>query len=120
MTLHLADDARISNGGMGARGPANIATVLVLLVWLIGTLLLAERKSGQVIMLLRALLGFAMPVIHRAGTGGIVGASMAGTTRAFYFVWVTLLVGVISSGFAGILAARALLRPSEGTDRGAA
>lgn len=109
MTLHLTDDTLHVNGGMGQRGPANIATVLILVAWLSGTVALAGRRSGYVIMLLGGILGAAMPVIHMTGTGGIVGAQAAGTTRAFFFVWATLAVGVAST-FTAILAARELVR----------
>lgn len=116
MTLHLTDDTLHVNGGMDQRGPANLATVLILVAWLHGTAALAGRRSGYVIMLLGGLLGAAMPVIHMMGTGGIVGAQAAGTTRAFFFVWITLAVGVTST-FTAILASLALVRTSGGAMR---
>jgi hypothetical protein len=47
--------------------PSNIALV-VLAVFLYGTLVLAERRSGHVIMLLVGLFAAGMPVIHMRGT----------------------------------------------------
>ena len=109
LSLHLTDDILYANGGMGVRGLANLATVLILATWLYATIGLADHRSGKVLMLLGALLGAAMPVIHMTGTGGIVGADAAGSTRAFFFVWTTLAVGA-TSVVAGALAIRALVR----------
>ena len=52
--------------GISKGGPSNTA-VLILVVWLYGTLVLAERRSGYVIMLLVGLFAAAMPVIHMRG-----------------------------------------------------
>ncbi|HEX4495667.1 MAG TPA: hypothetical protein VIE43_08375, partial [Thermoanaerobaculia bacterium] len=54
MSFHLADDVV---RGMEPGGFLNLIVVLVLVVWLYGTLALAERRSGYVILLLGSLLG---------------------------------------------------------------
>ena len=48
-TFHLADDIvrGIEKGGLG-----NLTAVPIFVVWMYGTLVLAERRSGYVIMLL--------------------------------------------------------------------
>jgi hypothetical protein len=97
MTFHFTDDM-LRKGGMAKGGASNLGGVLILLVWLCGTLLLAERRSGHIIMLLGALFTAAMPVIHMAG------ARTAGT---FFFIWCLYVLGMIGS-FAAILAARGL------------
>ena len=61
--------------------------MLILVVWLHGTLVLAERRSGCVIILLGSLLGSGMPVIHTTGTG------IAKSSGAFS-VWTLLALGV--------------------------
>jgi hypothetical protein len=65
-TFHLADDiAR----GMSPGGLPNLFAVVICVVWLYGTLVLAERRSGHVIILLASLLVMDVPVIHMRGAG---------------------------------------------------
>ena len=100
-TFHLADDiAR----GMSPGGLPNLFAVVIWVVWLYGTLVLAGRRSGYVILLLASLLLMIVPVIHMRGAG--VGF---GTTRSggFFFVWTLLAIGVTSL-FSVILSARGL------------
>ena len=58
LTLHVTDDIV---RGISQAEPSNIALV-VLVVFLYGTLLLAGRRSGYVIMLLVGLFAAGMPV----------------------------------------------------------
>ena len=62
--FHWVDDIvrGISPGGVSGLGG-----VLILVVWLYGTLVLAEPRSGYVIILLGSLLGLLVPVIHMKG-----------------------------------------------------
>ena len=101
MTAHITDD--IVRGLSPAR-PDNMGGVVIFVVWLVGTLLLAERRSGYVIMLLGGLFAAAMPVLHM--TGARYGA-IAKSSGGFFFVWTLLAVGVTGT-FSVILAARAL------------
>ena len=100
-TFHLADDiAR----GMSPGGLGNLIGVVICVVWLYGTLVLAGRRSGYVIILVLSLLLMGVPVIHMRGAG--VGF---GTTRSggFFFVWTLLALGVTAL-FSVILSARGL------------
>ena len=100
-TFHLADDiAR----GMSPRGLPNLFAVVICVVWLYGTLVLAERRSGYVIILLASLLLMGVPVIHMRGAG--VGF---GTTRSggFFFIWTLLALGVTAL-FSVVLSVRGL------------
>src|SRR5260370_38190441 len=63
LTLHITDDIV---RGISKAESSNIA-LAVLVVLLYGTLVLAERRSGYVIMLLVGLLAAAMPVMHMRG-----------------------------------------------------
>ena len=63
LTLHITDDIV---RGISKAEPSNIA-LAVLAVLLYGTLVLAGRRSGYVIMLLVGLLAAAMPVMHMRG-----------------------------------------------------
>ena len=99
--FHLADDI---DRGMSPGGLLNLIAVAIWVVWLYGTLLLAERRSGYVIILVASLLVTGLPVIHMRGVG--VGF---GTTRSggFFFVWTLLAVGVTGL-FSVILSVRGL------------
>ncbi len=100
-TFHLADDiAR----GMSPGGLPNLFAVVICVVWLYGTLVLAERRAGYLIILLASLLLMGVPVIHMRGRG--VGF---GTTRSggFFFVWTLLAIGVTAL-FSVILSVRGL------------
>src|SRR6202000_2319365 len=102
MTFHLADDR-----GRG-REPGtlfDLIAVPILVLWLYGTLVLAERRSGYIITLLGSLLGLLVPVIHMKGAGG--GGAIAKSSGAFFFIWTLLALGVTAL-FSVILSARAL------------
>ena len=100
-TFHLADDI---DRGMSPGGLPNLIAVVICVVWLYGTLVLAERRSGYVIILVASLLLMGVPVIHMRGAG--VGF---GTTRSggFFFIWTLLALGVTAL-FSVILSARGL------------
>src|SRR4029079_9858561 len=100
--------------GMEPGGLSNlVGGVLILVVWLYGTLALAERRSGYVILLLGSLLGAGIPVIHMKGAGvGVIAKSSGG----FFFVWTLLALGV-TSVFSLILSARGLWSLRRGQPR---
>ena len=103
-TFHLADDiAR----GMSPGGLPNLFAVVICVVWLYGTLVLAERRSGYVIILLGSLLGLVVPIIHMMGKGVGVGGNIAKSSGAFFFVWTLIALGVTAL-FSVILSARGL------------
>src|SRR6266849_409987 len=81
MTFHLTDDII---RGMASGRVSNLFGVLILVVWLYGTLVLAERRSGYVIILLGSLLGSGIPVLHMVGNG--VGGDFAKSSGALFFV----------------------------------
>ena len=109
MGFHFTDDI--------VRGidPGKIATVggvLILVAGLCGTLVLAERRSGYVIILLFSILGFAISIVHMRGAG-LVGGRIANSSGVFFWVWTLLTLGVTSL-FSAILAARGLWRLQRG------
>jgi hypothetical protein len=102
LTLHITDDIV---RGISKAEPANTALV-VLVVFLYGTLVLAERRSGHVIMLIVGLLAAAMPVMHMRGAHyGEIAASAGG----FFFVWTLWALGGLG-GLTVVLSARGLWR----------
>jgi hypothetical protein len=103
-TLHLADDiAR----GFEKGGLSNLTAVPIFVVWLYGTLVLAERRSGYIIILLASLLGMGVPVIHMMGKGVGVASGIANSSGGFFFIWTLIALGVTTL-FSVILSVRAL------------
>jgi len=103
--LHWADDIV---RGMSPGGVSGLFGVLILVVWLYGTLVLGERRSGYIIVLLGSLGGLGVLVIHMRGAG-LVGGKIANSSGAFFFVWTLLALGVTAT-FTAILSARGLWR----------
>src|SRR5437016_66756 len=85
-------------------------------VWLHGTLVLAERRSGYIIMLVGSLLASGMPVIHVMGAGGVFRGQIAKSSPAFLFVWTLHALGVTGI-FSLILSARGLWSLQRGQPR---
>jgi hypothetical protein len=101
--FHLTDDII---RGFSPGGLSNVFVVLVVTVWLYATLLLAERRSGYVIILVMSLLSSGIPVIHMTGKRGIT-AGIPLSNGAFFFVWTLLALGVAAS-LSVVLSARGL------------
>ena len=100
LTLHITDDIV---RGISKAESSNIA-LLVLVVFLYGTLVLPERRWGHVIMLLVGLFAAATPVMHMRGVHyGEIATSPGG----FFFVWTLWALGGLG-GFTFILAALGL------------
>ena len=99
---HVDDVVR----GMAPGRFSNLIPVLILLVWLYGTLVLAGRRSGYIIMLLGAILGSGVPVVHMMGKG-LVGGRIANSSGIFFWVW-TLITLQVTAIFSLILSARGL------------
>jgi hypothetical protein len=95
MTFHLSDDIV---RGFEPGGFKNVSGVLMLVVWLYGTLVLSGRRSGYIIMLLGAILGTVVPLAHMRGVG-LVGGRVANSSGKLFFVWtlITLHVTAIVS-----------------------
>jgi hypothetical protein len=92
-SFHWADEV--------ARGiePGTISAIgglLILAVWLFGTLVLAGRRSGYVIMLLGSILGAGVPVLHMQGAG-LVGGRIANTSGMFFWVWTLIALSMTAT-----------------------
>ena len=109
LTLHVTDDIV---RGISKAESSNTA-LIVLAVFLYGTLVLTERRSGYVIMLLVGLFAAGMPVIHMRGAHyGEIAKSAGG----FFFVWTLWALGALG-GVTFILSARGLWRLRGGQSR---
>lgn len=123
MTFHLTQDTLHASyaraGTAEARGSALIVGVPILVGWLWGTLFLAERRSGYIIMLVGSVIALGMPVIHVIsawGRGSLVQSEFARTGWAFVFVWTLFALGMTGL-FSLILAVRGLQSPRSGQSR---
>ena len=112
MTLHLTSDTIHARVGTPEAGGSTLVAIPILVIWLYGTLVLAERRSGYIIMLVGSLLGLGMPIIHVTGAGGVFRGEIAKSSPAFLFVWTLHALGVTAM-FSLILSVRGLwsLRP---------
>jgi hypothetical protein len=105
LTFHLTGDIVY---GWETGGLSNlIGGVLITVVWLCGVLMLSERRSGYIIMLLGSLFSLVVPIIHMKGKGVGITSRLGNTSGHFFFVWTLLAIGVLGL-FSAILAARAL------------
>ena len=102
LTLHITDDIV---RGISKAEPSNTALV-VLAVFIYGTLVLAERRSGHVVMLLVGFFAAAMPVVHMSG---VHYPDIAKSAGGFFFVWTLWALGGLG-GVTFILSARGLWR----------
>jgi hypothetical protein len=93
--------------GMEPGGFNMLIAVLIMLVWLYGTLVFAGRRSGYIVMLLGAIFGTGVPILHMSGMGLVGGKVAADSSGAFFWVWGNLAMCTISA-FSFILAVRAL------------
>ena len=105
LTFHLADDIV---HGFEPGGLSNLAGgVLISVVWLYATLVLAERRSGYIIMLLGSLFSLVVPIVHMKGRGVGVTSRLLNSGGHLFFVWTLIAIGVLGL-FSAILAARGL------------
>jgi len=86
LTLHITDDIV---RGISPAEPSKIALV-VLGIFLYGTLVLTETRVGHVIMLLIGLFAAGMPVIHMRG---VHYPEIAKSPGGFFFVWTLWALG---------------------------
>src|SRR2546421_1456369 len=81
LTFHISDEiAR----GLEPGGLNMVIPVLIVAGWLYGTLVLAGRRSGYVIMLLVAIFGIGVPILHMSGTGLVGGKIAVASDGAFF------------------------------------
>lgn len=67
--------------------------LLILFVYLYGTLAIGERRAGLVIMLLGALLASGVPVLHMQGRGLVGGRIAVDSNGALFWVWTNVALG---------------------------
>jgi hypothetical protein len=102
LPFHVAGDIAL---GLDPGGPGLVSILLPIMILIAcGTLLLAERTSGHIIMLLGGLTALAMPVIHR---NNAFTPTVAKAPGGIFFIWTLIALGVTGS-LAIILSIRGL------------
>ena len=111
--FHWADEV---SRGMEPGTVSALGGVVILVVWLSGTLVLAERRSGYIITLIGGILGLGVLILHMMGRGMMGGRIAPNSTGAFFWVWTLIALGATST-LSAILAARALWSLRRGQSR---
>jgi hypothetical protein len=102
LPFHIGGDVAL---GFDRGGPGFVYIVVpILLLVACGTLLLAERRLGHVIMFLGGLAALGMPIIHR--NNGFT-AAVARSPGGLFFIWTLVALGV-AGGLVVILSAHGL------------
>lgn len=107
MTFHFTSDTLRAKVGTPEAGGSTLVAVPILAVWLYGTLMLSERRSGLIIMLIGSLLALGMPVMHVMPAAGIFHGVLAKSNGDFIFVWTLQVLGVLGM-FSFILSTQGL------------
>ena len=110
MTFHFTSDTLRAHPGSPEAGGSTLLAVPILVLWLYGTLMLAGRRSGYIILLIGSVIAIAMPVLHVMFTAGVFQGQLArGSSGDFIFVWTMQALGV-SGLFLLILSLQGLWR----------
>ena len=96
--LHLADDY---SRGFSTGDLTSLPVTPVLALWLYATLMLVERRSGLVFILVMSLLSWGISILHLTGKSGITGGATPKTAGALFFAWTLLALG--TTGMASVL-----------------
>ena len=108
--FHWADEV---SRGMEPGTISAFGGILILVVWLTGTLVLGDRRSGYIISLIGGILGLGVLVLHMTGKGMVGGRIPPNSTGAFFWVWTLIALGSTST-ISAILAAQGLWRLQRG------
>ena len=115
-SFHLTDDVLRNVRGTAQGGVESLVAVLIAIVWLYGTLALAEQRSGYIIKLLGSLLASFVAVAHMTGLGGDAVLGEIAKSSGAFFVWVVIALGVTAI-FSLILSAYGLWSLQRGQSR---
>jgi hypothetical protein len=102
--FHWADEVA---RGMEAGTVSALGGVAILVVWLSGTLVLGERRSGYIITLIGGILGLGVLILHMTGRGMVGGRIAPNSSGAFFWVLTLIALGVTGT-ISAILSARGL------------
>jgi hypothetical protein len=91
---HLAQDVAY---GYEPGNLQNLIAVPIAVIWLYGTLVLAGRRSGYIVIMLFSLFSLVVPLVHAQGKGFGLASRMAYTGGHFFFVFGLLAIGVLGT-----------------------
>ena len=107
LTLHGASDTVRARLGTEEAGGSTLIAMPIMVLLLYGTLVLDEKRSGHVIMLIGSIIAMGMPIIHARGPTGFFTGTLARSGDPYLFVWTLHLLGVTGL-FSLILAVQGL------------
>lgn len=90
--IHVTDDMV---RGLDHLSPWNIIGELIAALWLYGALVLGQRLSGHIIMLLGGIVAAAIPILHLRGTHLDALAASPGAYRFILTLYVIGPIGVL-------------------------
>lgn len=88
-SIHVTDDMV---HGFDRVGIQNVIGIVILVVWVYGALVLVDRRSGLIVVLLAGLFAFIMPVMHWRGAT-VSSPAFASSPGAFRFLWILWALG---------------------------
>ena len=89
-SFHLAHDVVL---GIDRGDTSSYTGVLILVVYLYGTLMLSGRRWAHLIVLIGSIGGAFVPYLHMTGVG-MVGGKAANASGKLFWVWTLLALGV--------------------------
>jgi hypothetical protein len=91
LSFHMTDDAlRPSRALTWESGPGVLIAIMILFLFLLSTVNLAERRSGYVVALILSVGSAAMPVLHLQN-----GVDWSRNARPWFFLWTLIALGVL-------------------------
>lgn len=101
--IHVAQDVVF---GLDRAGVNQAVGIVIMVVWLYPALILPERLSGLIMLLIGGVLAAGMPVLHLRGRF-VNSPEFPGTPGAALFMWGLWMIGA-SGALSAILAAQGL------------
>jgi hypothetical protein len=109
VTVHFASDVLRARPGNNEAGGSTLVAIPIVVVWLYGTLMLAGRKSGNIIMLIGGVIAAGMPVIHTHWPAGFFTGQLARSAPGDFIFVLTLHILAVTGLFSIIVAVQALM-----------
>jgi hypothetical protein len=114
LTFHFSDEI---TRGMEPGRLNMVIPIFVLAGWMYAALMVGRRRYGYIILLLGAIIGMGVPIVHMSGAAGLVSSRIANSRAAFFWVWQNFTLGVISA-CSFILAALGLWKTRKRSEAG--
>ena len=103
-SFHWTDEI---SRGMESGTISSFGGIIILIVWVSGTLVLGDRLPGYILTLLGGILGLGVLVLHMQNKGMVGGRIPINSPGVYFWVWILIALGVTST-IAAILSVEAL------------